>query len=584
MAQHLAAAQKCRNSSGEAAYRKAPAAWLPAFLGALLAALTLGVVPGQVGRKNQPLIQDWSNKHLIFTAGKSPVSILSPTIDPRLWNTWLERNLVLFQPVRTPPRLSPIPGRKPQPKFKTDWAVPLNSSSGVDPGTFPAKFTFDVGLPPSCTADFVVFPINANASNQANIVAFNQLYRGPDNTGMCQTPPGSTPNTMWAYQVGSGGVRTSPVLSYPDADQVAFVESQGNASVFHVLTWKSGEGSITSPKIPGANGSQAVLRSVRYDNWGSAPAATNTRSSPFVDYGENAAYVGADNGYLYKIKPVFGLGTPQVVASRLVTSSPATLTGAVRDPLTGLVFVSDGQYVKAYDSNLASKGQLFVSYSSTGIADPPILDVTNHFVYVFSNNNPGHGKAVTVQVPYSAPPSVFGTAVFAEIGGQIGTPIRSGAFDNGYYGAPGSGALYVCGNQGPSPGSSSLPALYKFTFQSITGTMNPAPALKNINISPWGGECSPLTEFFNVNDRLFLSHSGVQQVQMWELPVVSESGNKKASYEVANGTCGIIVDNISAEAQASSIYFSTRDQSSGKCMVSGWSKVCAVKLTQAGLQ
>ena len=109
MAQHLAAAQKCRNSSGKAAYRKAPAACLPAFLGALLAALTLGVAPGQVGRKNQPLIQDWSNKHLIFTAGKSPVSILSPTIDPRLWNAWLERNLVLFQPVRTPPLAHPRP-------------------------------------------------------------------------------------------------------------------------------------------------------------------------------------------------------------------------------------------------------------------------------------------------------------------------------------------------------------------------------------------------------------------------------------------------------------------------------------------
>ena len=567
MAQHLAAAQKCRNSSGEAAYRKAPAACLPAFLGALLAALTLGVVPGQVGRKNQPLIQDWSNRHLIFTAGKSQVSILSPTIDPRLWNAWLERNLVLFQPVRTPPRLAPIPGRKPQPKFKTDWAVALNSSSGVDPGTFPAKFTFDVGALPSCTADFVVFPINATPGlYQANIVAFNQLYRGSGGI-ICGTQ--GDPNTMWAYQVGSAGVRTSPVLSYPNGDQVAFVESKPIAerSVFHVLRWTAG-GSITGPNTPAAG----ALRSLEYAN------ATNTRSSPFVDYGEDAAYVGADNGYLYKIKPVFRPGTPAVVASIPVTSG-AKLTGAVRDPFTGLVFVSDGQYVKAYDSNLADKAQLLVSSRDYGIVDPPILDVTNHFVYVFSMDNPAGTRAVTVQIPYTASSSVFGTAVFAEIGGQISTPIRSGAFDNGYYTAPGSGALYVCGNQWPS-GSSSLPALYKLDFQS-GGTMNATPFLKNTKISPWGGECSPLTEFFNSpNDRLFLSHSGVQQVQMWQLPV-GDDGNddKDASYGVPNGTCGIIVDNISAAAQASSIYFSTRYPV--PCMSEN--KICAVKLTQAGL-
>jgi len=565
MAQHLAAAQKCRNSSGKAAYRKAPAAWLPAFLGALLAALALGVAPGQVGRKNQPLIQDWSNKHLIFTAGKSPVSILSPTVDPRVWNAWLERNLVLFQPVRTPPRLSPIPGRKPQPKFKTDWAVALNSGSGVDFGTFPAKFTFDVGALPSCTADFVVFPINATPGlQQANIVAFNQLYSGPT-SGYCGS---GGPNTMWAYQVGSVGVRTSPVLSYPNADQVAFVESNEFAgpSVFHVLKWTSGQGTITSPATATA------LRSVTYAN------ATNTRSSPFVDYGEDAAYVGADNGILYKIKPVFGPGT--LVATSVLVTSGAKLTGAVRDPFTGLVFVSDGQSVIAYDSGLVYKDAVsFSSSFSDAIVDPPILDVTKHFVYIFSKRSSASGTAVAAQIPYSASPPSFGTAVYGDIGRTGGYDLRSGAFDNAYYSTPSSGALYVCGNQGSGSSYPDNPALYKFIFQS--GKMNPTPVLKNTNISPWGGECSPLTEFFNSpNDRLFLSHSGAGQVQMWQLPVVDGNDDKDASYEAANGTCGIIVDNISAEVQASSIYFSTRGAYTDKC---GYGWICAVKLTQAGL-
>ena len=461
--------------------------------------------------------------------------------------------------MRTPPRLSPIPGRKPQPKFKTDWAVALNSGSGVDPGTFPAKFTFNVGAPPSCTADFVVFPINANAWNQANLVALNQLYRGP--SGYCGN---GNPDTRWAYRVGSEGVRTSPVLSYPDGDQVAFVESQGNASVFHVLRWTPG-GPITRPNTPAAG----ALRSVQYAN------ATNTRSSPFVDYGEDAAYVGADNGYLYKIKPVFGPGT--LVATSVLVTSGAPLTGAVRDPLTGLVFVSDGQYVKAYDSNLASKGQLLVSCFSTGIADPPIVDATNKFLYVISRYDSIYSGAAAVQIPYSTSLGVFRTPVYGNIGSTGGNDLRSGAFDNDYYTAPGSGALYVSGNQGSSAWAN--PALYKFTFQS-TGTMNATPVVKNTKIGSATGECSPLTEFFNVKDRLFLSHSGVHQVQMWELPVASADDNLDAFAGYDGGTCGIIVDNISPEAQASSIYFSTRGAYTSKCTY-GW--ICAVKLTQAGL-
>jgi hypothetical protein len=340
--------------------------------------------------------------------------------------------------------------------------------------------------------------------------------------------------------------------------------------VFHVLKWTPG-GSITGPNTPAAG----ALRSVTY-----ATNATNTRSSPFVDYDGDAAYVGSDNGYLYKITGVFK-GTLAVGPPVLVTSN-AKLTGAVRDPFTGLVFVSDGQYVKAYDSNLAHKAELSVSSSSTGIVDPPIVDVTNKFVYVISRYNSAGTQAAAVQIPYSASSPWFGTPVYGDIGRTGGNYLRSGAFDNGYYTAPSSGALYVCGNQG-SGSSPDGPALYKFTFRLITGKMNVDPVVKNTKIGSATEECSPLTEFSNGNDRLFLSHSGVHQVQMWQLPVASADDDKDASYGVPNGTCGIIVDNISPEAQASSIYFSTRGAYTEKCMVSGYPRVCAVKLTQAGL-
>ena len=43
---------------------------------------------------------------------------------------------------------------------------------------FPAKFSFDPGLPPDCTNDYVVFGLAATGitGSRPNLVAFNNLY------------------------------------------------------------------------------------------------------------------------------------------------------------------------------------------------------------------------------------------------------------------------------------------------------------------------------------------------------------------------------------------------------------------------
>jgi len=125
---------------------------------------------------------------------------------------------------------------------------------------YPAKFTFDVTAAPSCATDFVVFPINAAGSaTQPNIVAFNQLYSGTAGaTGICnRTASGSDNGTAatvyWSYNVegvaGGGAVTTSPTIYFDPisgatntGQKVAFVESGSGSAHFHVLGWKSGDG------------------------------------------------------------------------------------------------------------------------------------------------------------------------------------------------------------------------------------------------------------------------------------------------------------------------------------------------------
>ncbi len=119
---------------------------------------------------------------------------------------------------------------------------------------------------------------------------------------------------------GGGAVPTSPVLSFEQTGinsgtKVAFVESvAGSAAHFHVLAWKSGDGqaanlqNVLTPKTIStfATTSPAAGSGTATDlQLGAATTGTVTRSSPFVDYLHDVAYVGNDIGILYRVKDVF---------------------------------------------------------------------------------------------------------------------------------------------------------------------------------------------------------------------------------------------------------------------------------------
>lgn len=543
---------------------------------------------------------DWSSRHIIFTNGASPAIAAEAARDPRSWIQWARRSGFLFR--NWIPR--PEPWMKPKRQMRVDWAMSLGPNGGMPIGETPAKYSFNTtGY--SCTTDFVVYVIGATPSaTQANIVAFNNLYTGTASSSCPngpQTPPTSDlkqPTFMWSYQVGTGAVNLSPVLSL-DGTKVAFIESAADA-MFDVLTWVSGQGtSATAPVAPGTNGSSAVR--LDYTNTTvtgcAANASTDSNSSPYIDYGSDSAYVSADNGELYRISGVFN-GVPTVQYCVTVNAG-AALTSPVYDSVSNSVFVSDGHSVYAYTPGPTG----FTKVASIAVADTavggnpiilsPVVDSTNGFVYVFSAADANDTHSIVSQINVS-----LSTQTTAEIGRAASQFILDGDFDNAYFNngpTTGAGTLYACGTEATN---GAKPSLYALSFTAPNGLMNTAPAVsdnRNINPGTPNGSCSPLLDFFDgTNDRLFVGTGnytgtgGANVVTEWNVNTRIASStttpNNTATDEWG-GTSAFTIDNVNPDPQTSSIYFGTlHAPTAGNTTPCGAGNFCAVKLTQSALQ
>lgn len=516
-----------------------------------------------------PIVRDWSHRYVVYTNKSFRAATLTQLQrDPRLLAAWVQRNAIgALASANAPARQS---WRRST--LKRDWAVSLGNNvltpgpPEVYPAMWGASFTET-----SCTDDFVVFPIRASVadSSQANIVAFNNLYDD------CLEGP-QEPTTMWAYYVGNGPVRTSPVLSL-DGTEVAFVENrnQGASAWFHVLKWHRGQGgSPTNAVKPGEN---SWVRSLRYADSG------NRRSSPFVDYWNNIAFVGANDGVLYAIGPVFGRSSdePLQVLGSVLVNAKRYLTSPVMDPNTNHIFISDGSTLYSYPVTFSSDGSVrfgdgyslpVATADSEAIQDSALVDIDRQRVFWFARRSESlGGGARVIETDYALTSS---NSKSAQIGQASDPVIRAGAFDDEHYTSNGQkGQLHVCGKASDS----NQPQLYTFGFSQgswslrYTNTIATQPA-----------ECSPLTTFKSGDqDRLFLGVS-TGEIQMWNLPVSTGDSRDAYAQGYSGGSSGIIIDNR-ASSSGSNIYFQTVNASS-QCAVNGQNRVCAVKLTQAGLQ
>ena len=580
------------------------------------------------------LPQDWSHKYVVYSHPDTrDQAVQKGTLrewnekakDPRfvLQLEKVQERADRGHLDRLAAKKKPRPRHPPPQSGGVDWSVSLGSGATNNPAVFPAKYSFTVDSNPDCTNDFVVFPINAAGSaTQPTIAAFNNLYTEPTgNAGSCGT--GVTgPSVLWAYNT-TRRVRTSPVLSL-DGKSVAFVD--GNASsgtlarvTLHVLRWKAGEGSIGSPismtagPISACPPGSATSCMLDLD----LPIATGVSlgGSLFVDYDNDVGYVTDNNGRLYKVKDVF-CATPTCQMTPVDPTNVWTVnTGAAGKLFSPVYDFNAHIFVTSLNGDLymvtdnGSTGTLsgtVVAFGGNGsTVDGPIIALadspSNHKVFAFANTgSTGHEtKAVVVQSPVP----ISATVVTADLGINSPNDIYSGAFDNNYFGGtPSSGYLYVCS----ANTTTRAPSLYRIGFAgypAMNGSIDAGPLVMSNSTS---AVCAPLTEIYNTStghDWLFASITSQCQnggafvasniltgplnaacLRAFEItnafpipgtsPNDSSTGPRPGSVPTVQpagpGTSGIIIDNVSTAAQASSLYFTTAN--------------FAVKLTQAGLQ
>ncbi len=570
---------------------------------------------------------DWSSQHLLMPGMRADDVLAAGARDPRYVYNMVMRQVAERRP-HHPVRLPSHPTRRS--RMKIDWAVSLEKGY-VPQNQFPAKYQFDV-VAENCNSDYIIFGLTVTSGTQANLVGINNLYTGA--SPQCNS---GSPWVAFAYntvtQTG-GQIKTSPALS-ADGTKVAFVESTASGSYFHVLvlpnpipTPPSQSGSVLTPQTPTSCAKPTTAGCMT--TLTIQTSATDSNSSPWVDYGTDTAYIGTDNGLLYKITPVFGGGAPALVSD--ASNWPVTvstnkyntvLTAPVVDDTAGLIFIGDGEgYL--YSVKLASPAKTFTAQQTigwvydgsndgsgqagTGLVDPPIAvtDPANSatdqvFVFTGCSIVQGIGGAVT-QLAANFATGSASTANTVDLGSAsgdgdcTGKNVHSGTFDNAFWlNGSTSGHMITCGFV-QSGGTPANPQMYFFPFAShvITST---GKSTFQINTNK-GDECSPLTEFYNgTTDRLFFgvgSTDGFLEASTITTSLTTPTctgaptSSCVTSPSVLGGTSGIVIDNQLSNG-GTNIYFSTMAAGSvngQKCNVSGGTAnpYCAVKLTQSALQ
>jgi hypothetical protein len=216
-----------------------------------------------------------------------------------------------------------------------------------------------------------------------------------------------------------------------------------------------------------------------------------------------------------------------------------------------------------------------VNVGTGPILDAPIVDSTEETVFAASNNF--QGTAAMTQVT-----TALGSQVIGEFG-PAGTDQYNGAFDNAYFTNVATGHMYFCGNAT----TADTPTLWRVTFDSngtLDGIDSGSLALVNSGNTGTDVDCTPLTEVYNSSqnvDYLFVgvknhgSSSGTPNcsdqpcIMSFSLPMISPFTFPTSAIATvtsnlgSGGASGMIIDNVSAAAGASQIYFGNLQVNTG---------------------
>jgi hypothetical protein len=307
---------------------------------------------------------------------------------------------------------------------------------------------------------------------------------------------------------------------------------------------------------------------------------SDSQSNPFVDYADDTAYVGDDSGQLHKITPVFG-GTPAEVTGGgwPVQLHTATLHifSPVYDSVSGHIFVTDN-LGNMYVVNAAT-GAILSTVSLTAFQPSDVIvDSTNQTVFVFYADLTGHLSVSQ----FNTSGTLLRKVTAGELSGSDSA--YTGAFDNNYYTSPSTGNLYFGGSV------NGVASVYSVGFTGTTMNATASGPLV-LSTSTTTSTLVPLTEVYNpsfatAQDRLFIginencsSANNNGCIESLDITNGLPSGIL-SSYQLGNNggnltLSGIIIDNVSPSAQASSIYFESSPPAG---------HVSAIKLTQSALQ
>ena len=488
--------------------------------------------------------QDWSQRQIVFSRDAlvmHPDAIYrEPRVLHQAMQRWQAPNSDVFRGA------DPLPSSAGNSGHQRDWNVALGGR--LAPNMFPAKFSFDPGAPPDCVNDYVVFGLATAGvtGGRTNFIAFNNLYAGSLPAGLC----GAAPTVLFAYNISTSGVGkvvTSPILS-EDGKKIAFVESLGTSAVFHVLTWTAGQGTIAAAAAP-------TMTSLTF-----SPTANSTTSSPWIDYSNDIVYLGSDKGQVYKITGAFK-GTPTLAGAPwpVTVSNNFHLTAPVLDAVRGVLMVGSANgTLYRINTSTGALSTLVVGKSgatSPGIVAPPMVDVTNGTTFVVSAND---GTSAVLVEADTATMTVLSKARIGR-GSSGGTALNlfQPAFSNQYFNNPSSGNIRLCG----TGAADTTPWQYSFGF---TGrTLNTTVSFSQQLLTSTLSRCTAWTEFFNPNvnggtDFFFFGLTRDCTAPGTGFPggcVVARSSNITITKVKMNGgPSGIVIDNYSTAAQASSIY------------------------------
>lgn len=236
-----------------------------------------------------PVPMDWSSKHVLFTPGSTKKQAAKILKEPRAYAQWLRHggapaSLLLRRRPPTPPRWGWSPD-----EIGRDWAVSLGAG-GVAQGMAPAKYTFDVTAAPSCTADYVVFPVNASTGNtRANVVGtFSAEPAASGTTAITITPTGVTLTLTPSASLNTGlnFLVSSTVATNATNLAAAINRNLSSTALDRIVAVASGDTVTVYALTPGSGVTLTDANSVTNFSWGTVTAGTNGAQANIVAFNE----------------------------------------------------------------------------------------------------------------------------------------------------------------------------------------------------------------------------------------------------------------------------------------------------------